>query len=104
MLSMFNILLQVIQSVDTAKLANYEKLKSLGKKLMGHLKNNFLIEKGESWVMIIPTVHQTCAHSWEMFQMNGGKCIVKWSENPLESWNKSVRAFQSQGTSKFHEK
>ena len=61
---------------------------------MVHLKNN-LNEKGESWVMIIPTVHQTCAHSWEMFQMNGGKCIAKWSENPLESWNKSVRAFQS---------
>ena len=30
MLSMFNILLQVTQSVDNAKLANYEKVKSLG--------------------------------------------------------------------------
>ena len=38
MLSMFYILLQVTQSVDNAKLANYEKVKSLGKKLMVHLK------------------------------------------------------------------
>ena len=35
------------------------------------------------------------AHSWELFQMNGGLPIAQWSESPVESWNKHVRSFQS---------
>ena len=62
---------------------------------MMHLRNSFLDEKGNYWIMIIPTVHQLCAHSWEMFELNAGKSIAKWSENPLESWNKHVRSFRS---------
>ena len=59
------------------------------------MKNAFLNEKGHSWVMIIPSFHQMCAHSWELFEWNGGHSIGKWSESPVESWNKHVRSFQS---------
>ena len=45
--------------------------------------------------MIIPSFHQMCAHSWEMFNWNEGRSISKWSESPVESWNKHVRSFQS---------
>ena len=62
------------------------------------LKNSFLNEKGESWINIIPSVHQMCAHAWELFSMNDSSSISKWSESPVESWNKHVRSFQS-GTS-----
>ena len=55
----------------------------------------FLDETGKSWIMIIPSFHQMCAHSWEMFDWNNGQSIAKWSEGPVESWNKHVRAFQS---------
>ena len=27
--------------------------------------------------------------------MNDGSSVAKWSENPLEAWNKHVRSFQS---------
>ena len=47
------------------------------------------------WFMIIPTVHQLCAHTLELFQINQGKSISKWNESPLENWNKHVRSFQS---------
>ena len=60
-----------------------------------HVKSAFLNEKGESWIMVIPSFHQMCAHSWELFALNNGKTIAKWSESPLESWNKHVRSFQS---------
>ena len=62
---------------------------------MLHLKNSFLNEKGESWVMIIPSVHQLCAHTWELFSLNDSASVAKWSENPLKAWNKHVRSFQS---------
>ena len=35
------------------------------------------------------------SHSWELFEWNGGHSIAKWSESPVESWNKHVRSFQS---------
>ena len=79
MLQMFNVLLRLTQSVDNKKTVDCEKVKNLGIQLMLHIKNNFLNEKGQSWVMIIPTVHALCAHSWEMFQMNEGGSIAKWS-------------------------
>ena len=67
---------------------------------MLHLKNSFLNEKGESWFMILPSVHQLCAHTWELFSLNDGYSIAKWSENPLEAWNKHVRSFQSDPASR----
>ena len=45
--------------------------------------------------MIIPSVHQVCAHAGELFEINAGKSISVWSEIPVESWNKYVRAYQS---------
>ena len=47
------------------------------------------------WIVITPTVHHLCAHTWELFQWNNGLPIAIWSECPLESWNKFVRSFQS---------
>lgn len=95
LLSLINILLQVTQSVNNSKVVKIDEVKAMGIELMMHIKNSFLDENGNSWIMIIPTIHQLCAHSWEMFQLNQGKSIAMWSENPLESWNKHVRSFQS---------
>ena len=62
---------------------------------MLHIRNGFLNHKGESWIYTIPSVHQVCAHAGELFEMNLGKAISVWSENPVESWNKFVWAYQS---------
>ena len=70
-------------------------VRSLGQEVMSHIKDSFLNEHDQSWIMIMPTVHQMFGHSWEMFEWNGGKSIAKWSKNPLECWNKHVRSFQS---------
>lgn len=93
-MSLTNVILTVVQSTNN-RLVCVDKLKELGIELMLHLKNNFLDDKGLSWVMIIPTFHQMSAHSWELFQWNGSQSISRWSESPLESWNKHVRSFQS---------
>ena len=50
---------------------------------------------GESWVNIIPTVHQMLGHAWELFLFNDGDSVANWSESPVESWNKYVRGYQS---------
>ena len=93
-LSLTNIILTVTQSVNTKKI-RIDAVKSLGMELMLHMKDAFINEKGQSWVMIIPSFHQMCAHSWELFEWNWGHSIAKWSENPVESWNKHVRSFQN---------
>ena len=93
-MSLTNVMLTVTQSI-TDKRVRIQALKDLGIELMLHLKNSFLDHLGRPWIMIIPSFHQMCAHSWEMFQWNNGQSIGKWSESPLESWNKHVRAFQS---------
>ena len=62
---------------------------------MLHIRANFLDSRGNPWVMITPSVHQLCAHAWQLFELNNDKPISMWSENPLESWNKSIRSFQS---------
>ena len=95
LISKLNIILHVTQSVDEGKTVNTQKFKQFGIDIMSDIRSNFLDQNGQSWITIIPTVHQLCAHSWELFVMNMGKSIAKWSENPLESWNKHVRAFQS---------
>ena len=94
-LSLTNIVLSVVQSVDSQKCVRVEKFKEFCIKLMLHMRTAFLNEKGQPWVMIIPTFHQLCAHSWQFFSMNNGSSIAKWSESPVESWNKFVRSFQS---------
>ena len=63
--------------------------------LMLHIKQSFLDKNGHLWVMIIPSVHQNLGHAWEMFELNNGHSIAKWSKNPIEVWNKHVRSFQS---------
>ena len=94
-LSMTNVILTITQSVNPSKKVKIEDFKRLGIELMLHLRTNFLDEKGLPWVMIIPSFHQMVAHGWQLFQMNAGESIAKWSECPLESWNKHVRSFQS---------
>ena len=89
-----NIILTITQSI-TKKKVKISKLKTHGIELMLHLRNSFLDHRGKPWIMIIPSFHQMCAHSWEMFEMNGGQSIAKWSESPVECWNKHVRSFQS---------
>ena len=67
---------------------------------MKHLQTGFLDEKGQYWVGIIPTVHRMLAHVWELISMNNGNSLARWSEFPVESWNKHVRSFQSGVASK----
>ena len=51
------------------------------------------MKKGQSWIIIIPTVNQMLVHNWEIFAMNNGNSSSKWPENPVESWNKYECAF-----------
>ena len=90
-----NIVLTVSQSVDAKKRVRIDAFKSICIELMLHVKTAFLDETGQSWIMIIPTFHQLCGHSWQLFELNNGTSIAKWSESPVESWNKHVRSFQS---------
>ena len=94
LLSKLNILTHITQR-NAKEIIDCSQVKALGIDIMHHIKTCFLDEKGNSWVMITPSIHQLCAHTWQLFDMNGGKSIGRWSENPLESWNKSIRSFQS---------
>ena len=47
------------------------------------------------WVKITPSVHQMLGLNPELFQMQQGKSIAKYSESALEAWNKHIRAFRS---------
>ena len=44
-----------------------------------------------------------CAHAGELFEINGGKPISVWSESPVESWNKYIRAYQSGVSARAHQ-
>ena len=68
-------------------LRDSKMVQKVGIEIMLHIKNSFLNHKGESWVMIIPSVHQVCAHAGELFKINAGKSISisVWSESPVES-------------------
>ena len=89
MLSKFNDILTVTQKVSSRKV-NTSALRMEGIDLMSHLRSSFLDERGNPWVQIIPSVHQMCAHAWQLFEMNKGDPISTWSEIPLESWNKRM--------------
>lgn len=65
------------------------KLKQLGYDLMVHYKQNF------SFAMISPSVHQMCAHSWELFSLTEGKPIALYAEQSGEAWNKHIQAYKS---------
>ena len=95
LLSLFHVMIRISQSTDENRRVNIDAVKELGIELMIHLKTSFRDENGNPWVSIINSVHQMCGHCWEMFRMNDGLSISMWSENPLESWNKHVRSFQS---------
>ena len=94
-LSLANIVLTVSQSVDAKKRVRIDAVKAMCIELMLHVKTAFLDETGQSWIMIIPTFHQLCGHSWQLFELNNGTSIAKWSESPVKSWNKHVRTFRS---------
>ena len=88
LLKYFNKMLTVVQNASH-KCVNIDKVKYLGIDLMRHLKQNF------PWAVISQSVHQMAAHAWDLFQINDGKPISKWSESPVEGWNKHIRAFKS---------
>ena len=83
-------------------LRDSKMVQKVGIEIIFHIKNSFLNHKGESWVMIIPSVHQVCAHARELFEINAGKSSV-WSKSPIESWNKYVRAYQSEVSARAHQ-
>ena len=94
LLKMMNSFITIIEKYDNV-LRDSKIVRKVGIDILLHIKNGFLNHKGESWVMIIPSVHQVCAHAGDLFDMNSGRAISLWSETPVESWNKYVRAYQS---------
>ena len=91
LLRKFNILLTITQK-ETDMNVDIQKVKVLGKDIMLLIKS-FVNNDQEPWVNIVTSVHQLCAHSWELFKMNNGASVSKWSESPLEAWHKSVSSF-----------
>ena len=89
LLGLFNIMLSITQQSDVSKVVNYEKVQSLGTKLMLFHEESF------PFAYITPTIHQMCAHSHELFQMNNGRPIAIYSEQSGEAWNKHIKSFQS---------
>ena len=71
------------------KIAKVEMVKQVGQDLMVHYKTSF------PWAMISPSVHQMCAHSWELFKLTEGKPIAIYAEQSGEAWNKHIRAYKS---------
>ena len=89
LLSKFNVLLSITQHVDSQKIVDTEVCKSIGYDLMIFFKQSF------PWAMITPSVHQMCAHSWELFVMTEGSPIAVYSEQSGECWNKFICAYKS---------
>ena len=95
----FEILLQdmnVIFSVTqgTRSDVNTEKLRQLGIDIMSNLRTKFLNTSGIPWIRINPSLHQMCAHSWEMINICKGP-LSQFSEQSQEHWNKHVSRFKS---------
>ena len=72
-------MLHVTQQSDISKIVKPDMVKELGITLMKHLKEQF------PFAMISPSVHQMCAHSWELFEMTNGRPIAIYSEQCGES-------------------
>ena len=83
-------MLTVIQYVHGRKKVRANKVKSLGIVIMAHVRTSFLNANVQPWIMMTPSFHQMCAHSWEFFELNNGSSIAKLSESPLENWKKHV--------------
>lgn len=94
-LSYFNKILTITQSVCETKKVNSSKVRDLGINLMNLLRTGFCDTAGKSWIIISPSVHQLCAHSWELLEILDGGSLGKYSEQPQEAWNKYVRTFKS---------
>ena len=89
LLSYFNMILSITQQSDASKIAKPESIKELGYALMIHMKKSF------PFAMISPSVHQMCAHAWELFEITHGKPIALYAEQSGEAWNKHIRAYKS---------
>ena len=94
LLCLLHAYLTVIEKTDR-KLRNVHKVKEVGIHIMAHMRSSCLDEKGNAWISITPSLHQSCAHAWELILWNGDKVISIWSESPVESWNKYVKAYES---------
>ena len=84
LLGYINKMLSVTQHCDQSKIAIPEKVREHGTAVMLHYKTGF------PFAMITPCVHQTCAHSWELFEMTKGKLIAIYGEHGHEAWNKHI--------------
>ena len=82
--------------------ANQQGKRSVDPKKVMEFEIAFMVNVQISfpWVYFSPSVHQMCAHSWELFEMNGCKPVSKWSEQGSEAWNKYIRAWKSEKSSR----
>ena len=87
-----NIILTVTQSPRGD--VKTQKLRQLGIDIMSHMRTNFLNENGQPWISINPSLHDMCAHSWELYEFLN-KPIGIYSEQAQECWNKHVARFKS---------
>ena len=72
LLCLLNAYLTVIEKTDR-KLRNVCKVQEVGIHIMAHIRSSFLDEKGNAWISITPSLHQSCAHAWELILWNGVK-------------------------------
>ena len=74
LLSKFNVLLSITQHVDPQNVVDPEAVRRVGYDLMVFFKQSF------PWAMLTPSVHQMCAHSWELFVITKGLPIAVYFE------------------------
>lgn len=89
LLGYFNKMLTITQQSDSSKVVIPGMVQKLGQDLMVHYKTHF------PFAMLTPSIHQMCAHSWELFTMAGGAPIAVYAEQSGEAWNKHIRSFKS---------
>ena len=87
-LRLTNVMLSVCLNTKP-KYVNTDKLRQLGIDIMSHVKTSW------PWVPINPSLHQMCAHSWQLFQIAHPDPIAVFSEQSQEHWNKHVSRFKS---------
>ena len=81
-------MLRVTQQRHISKVVKPDMVRALGINLMKHMKERF------PFAMISLSVHQMCAHSWELFEMTNGRPIAIYSEQCGESWNKHILSYK----------